>query len=538
MRLISEAVRAAGNVLLTPVKLGNLASAGGWKRARMVGSRDPVVISQASRELQSAAPGIAVDEPGTRRSGRYDVVCALLTGEGLRWEKARALLSGAPVPLAYGAGGRWYRINLPHVSLLSARSLGRLWLALSMCGLYKMVMFTIALFDAARRLVPTGGRPTNPGSPDGRSVTFIVPNYNQRHLMDFCLPPLLAEATLRSEPHPPSPLPANREGGSMQAEACGTHAAGHRIIVVDDASTDDTASYLREHYPQVRVVALGRNRGFAGAVRAGIEASDTPLFALINTDVQVRPGFLAAILPHFDRPDTFAVCSRIELPDASQMETGNVAPAWSGVLEPYHVPPTRPGPILYAGGASSVYDRAKYEALGGFEPVYRPLYFEDIDLGYRAWRRGWCSLFEPKASVFHQRRAWIGARFGDAYANETFLRNNLLFVWGNVRDPVMLVQNLAYVCARMLTELLRGEGTTARAFLRALPYLGRMIGKRWTGHRSGDLTDRDIMEAARPPSAEEFVERESSLPLHAKGKEERPSPLTPLPEGEEREAGQ
>jgi GT2 family glycosyltransferase len=265
-------------------------------------------------------------------------------------------------------------------------------------------------------------------------------------------------------------------------------------------------------------------------VRAGIEASDTPLFALINTDVQVRPGFLAAILPHFDRPDTFAVCSRIELPNGSQMETGNVAPAWSGMLEPYHVPPTRPGPILYAGGASSVYDRAKYDAMGGFETVYRPLYFEDIELGYRAWRRGWRSLFEPNASVFHQRRAWIGARFGDAYANETFLRNGLLFVWKNVRDPVMLAQNCAYVGTRLTCGVLNGEGTMARAFLRALPSLGRMLGKRWGEHHRGDVSDQRILELARPPSAEEFVEGTSPpSPLSKFGEGDEPHPPSPLP---------
>jgi GT2 family glycosyltransferase len=477
MRLLAEAARAAGNALLAPTRLTDIGAAGQWRRALIVGSRDQRIISHVVGELRRVAPDIAVDTPGARSKGRYDVVCLLLTGEGRRGEKARALLSGAPVILAYGADGRCYQAHLPPVKIASPTWLGKLWLAVTLSGLYKAVTATILLFDVLRRLVPASRPSARPGSPDGRAVTFIVPNYNQRHLMDFCLPPLLAEAGDR-----------------------------HRVLVVDDASTDDTVGYLRASYPQVRVVALSRNQGFGGAVRAGIAASDTPLFALINTDVQVRPGWLAAILPHFDRPDTFAVCSRIDLPGGSQMETGNVAAAWSGVLEPYHVPPAHPGPILYAGGASSVYDRAKYEALGGFETVYRPMYFEDIELGYRAWRRGWRSLFEPSASVFHQRRAWIGTRFNDAQASETFLRNGLLFVWKNVRDPVMLAQNCAYVCARLMREVLGGDGTTARAFLRALLLLGRMLTRRWYDHQRGDLSDHQILALARPPAAAESVE--------------------------------
>jgi len=477
MRLLSEAARAAGNVLLTPVTPSQLGSMQCWRRARLVGSRNQAFIAQATRELKQIAPSIVVDAPGACPGRRHDVVCLLLTGEGLRAEKVAALLSRSPTIIARGGEGRWYRVNLPPVQPASIRWWLRLALACLLSLLYQSTTATVIATDLLRKLAPVSRLRLQPGVPAGRTVTFIVPTYNQRQLMDFCLPPLLAEA-----------------GGS------------HRVIVVDDASTDETASYLRASYPQVRVAALGRNQGFGGAVRAGIKASNTPLFALINTDVQVRPGFLDAILPHFDRPQTFAVCSRIDLPGGSQMETGNVAAAWSGVLEPYHLPPHCAGPILYAGGASSVYDRAKYEALGGFETIYRPMYFEDIELGYRAWRRGWQSLFEPGASVFHQRRAWIGGRFSEAGANETFLKNGLLFVWKNVRDPVMVAQNCAYVCARLVRELLDGEGTMARALLRALPLLGRMLIARWCDYRRGDLPDGRILELARPLSPENCAE--------------------------------
>ncbi|MFB3882154.1 MAG: glycosyltransferase family 2 protein [Armatimonadota bacterium] len=470
MRLLSEAVRAAGNVLLAPVTLAQLEGADRWRRVRLVGSRNQAAISQAVQEMRELAPSIAIGAPGER----HDVICLLLTGEGLRGEKLAALLSRSSPIIARGAGGRWYRLRLPAVRPASIRW----WLRSALAGLlslaYQAVLAGLAAADLLRRLAPPPPPKARPGVPTGRTVTFIVPTYNQRALMDFCLPPLLAEA-----------------------------GDDHRVLVVDDASADDTVPYLRAHYPQVSVVALARNHGFGGAVSAGIAASQTPLFALINTDVQVRPGFLAAILPHFERADTFAVCSRIDLPGGSQMETGNVAAAWSGVLEPYHVPPVCAGPVLYAGGASSVYDRVKYEALGGFETIYRPMYFEDIELGWRAWRRGWKSLFEPAASVLHQRRAWIGTRFSEAQANERFLRNGLLFVWKNVRDPVMLAQNCAYVCARLFVELADGEGTMARALLGALPHFGRMLASRWRDRRRGDLSDRQILELSRPCAVEE-----------------------------------
>ena len=486
MRLLAEAVRAAGNVLLTPTTLSQSIAPGSCRRALLVGSRREAVADAAAAELRSAAPDVSVDIAGrdvkaswlwSLRRRKYDLVCLLLTGEGLGREKALGLLAGAPTILARGANRTWYRVHVPPLRLVSLQWWARLTLSLLLATVYLRTVILLRAGDALRRLLPISPQVRNPGPPAGRRVTLIVPTFNQRHMMDFCLPPLLAEA-----------------------------GAEHSVMVVDDASADDTADYVRRHYPQVRLIRLPRNQGFGGAVLSGIAASNTPLFALINTDVEVRPGYLAAILPHFDDPDTFAVCSCIDLPNGSQMETGNVAPAWSGVLEPYHLSPTRTGPILYAGGASSVYDRAKYEALGRFEKIYRPLYFEDIDLGYRAWRHGWRSLFEPQASVFHQRRAWIGTRFGDTYANETFLRNGLFFVWKNVRDRGLLAQHGAYVCARLFKEVLGGEGTMARAVLRALPSCPLVLLKRWQQYRRGDLTDREIMAMARPPSAGEPTE--------------------------------
>jgi GT2 family glycosyltransferase len=258
------------------------------------------------------------------------------------------------------------------------------------------------------------------------------------------------------------------------------------------------------------VIRLDRNRGFAGAAAAGIAASRTPLFALINDDAQVRPGFLETMLLHFDQGDVFAVCSRIDLADGSQVETGKVAAAFSGILEPYHIAPTESGPILYAGGASSIFHRARFEALGGFESLYHPFYWEDIELGYRAWRRGWKSVFEPEASVLHRRRATIGARFGEAYADQAFLKNALVFVWKNLRDRELLTQHFVYVAGRVSCELLMGVNMMAGAVLRALPLLPRALLRRWQSQRRGDLADREIIALLAPLRTQ--LPRELALP--------------------------
>jgi len=463
-----ELLKTAGNVMLFPADLGTLTGAETWQRVLLVGSSCPDVIAEATRELRARAPELVV-EARRAREARYDVACLLLTGGGRSREKLAGLLVGAPMVLARGREGQWYEVRLPVWNPTNPRWWARVTLTALLVTLYLLVMEVVLFSDVIWRLLP-GPRPQrDPGPPDGKRVTFIVPTYNHRELMDFCLPALLEEAGDR-----------------------------HEVMVVDDAGTDGTSEYLRSRYPAVRVLRLERNHGFAGAVKTGIAESATPLFALINDDAQVRPGFLETMLLHFDREDVFAVCSRIELSDGSQMETGRVAAAFSGILEPHHVAPDGPGPILYAGGASSIFHRARYEALGGFDTLYHPFYWEDIDLGYRAWRRGWRSVFEPEASVLHRRRTTIGARFGNAYADQMFLKNALLFVWKNLRDRELLTQHFVYVGARLLREIPGGVSMMSGAVLRALPVLPRALLRRWREPRRGDFGDREIMALLEP----------------------------------------
>ena len=65
-------------------------------------------------------------------------------------------------------------------------------------------------------------------------------------------------------------------------------------------------------------------------------------------------------------------------------------------------------PVLWAGGGSSAVSRRKFEALGGFEELYNPFYMEDVDLSFRAWRRGWPSLLAPRSVVQHRHRGSTG----------------------------------------------------------------------------------------------------------------------------------
>ena len=234
---------------------------------------------------------------------------------------------------------------------------------------------------------PRGASPA-PTAP--RAASLVVPNYNGRALLERNVPSLLAAADA---------YPGDAE-----------------VVIVDDASQDDSVAFLRGAFPTVRVVEHAENQGFGGACHSGVDAAAHPVAVLLNSDVTVERDFLAPLTAHFTRdPDVFSVSPLVLDRDGRPGKITVNRPSvrrgelrWDGV-DPDDLLRLRAlGPdveleiksLFGLGGAVAV-DRARFLGLGGFDPLYKPFYHEDVDLGLMAWRRGWRVLVEPRSAVTH-----------------------------------------------------------------------------------------------------------------------------------------
>src|SRR3954447_10698451 len=181
-----------------------------------------------------------------------------------------------------------------------------------------------------------------------------------------------------------------------------------RILVIDNASTDDSVAALSARYPSVTVVRLDENVGFAAANNIGIAMlDDCDYVALLNPDAFAGPGWLeelaAAARIH---PDFAAFASRIERADGSgQLDSaGDVyhvyGTAWPGKHgEPLATAPA-PDQVLGPSGAAAFYRREWLVRLGGFDEAFF-CYFEDVDLNLRLHVAGGRCLYVPGAQVRH-----------------------------------------------------------------------------------------------------------------------------------------
>lgn len=201
----------------------------------------------------------------------------------------------------------------------------------------------------------------------------------------------------------------------------------HRVLVIDNASTDGTAKFLADRFPQVQSLRLPANAGFAGGVAAGLEAVATPWCALLNDDAVAHPGWLDELMSAVvGRPEVAAATSRMLLAPSDEVTSAGPADdpsTWVmnnlgvalnrhgfgydiGLGLPAQRGFTRAQPVFgFSGGASIVRVSAIRQA-GGFASHFF-LYYEDTDLSWRLRLLGYDIVSVPSATVWHRHSATV-----------------------------------------------------------------------------------------------------------------------------------
>ena len=195
--------------------------------------------------------------------------------------------------------------------------------------------------------------------------------------------------------------------GVLESVAAQTVAPAE-VLVVDDGSTDGSLALLADRFPDVRVLALGANGGFARAANAGLRAVAAEAVALVNTDVVLAPDWLErATAALRAAPRAAAVATKlVDLADPTLLyDAGDVlrrdgACEQRGRFERDGGRYEAPGEVFSACAGAALYRRAAVLDAGGFEERFGT-YLEDVDLGLRLRLAGWRCRWEPRAVARH-----------------------------------------------------------------------------------------------------------------------------------------
>lgn len=212
-----------------------------------------------------------------------------------------------------------------------------------------------------------------------------------------------------------------------------------RVVVIDNGSTDESASLLRKQFPEIVEIETGENLGFAGGCNVGIRramAEDTDYVWLLNNDTTVDAGALQALVNKAEsEAQTGAVGSAIyfiDEPERMQVWGGGYVNVWLGRSE-HFLKPVSDQQVEFITGASMLVSREALTAIGMLDEGFF-MYWEDADFCFRLRQAGWRLAVSGESKVWHKGSSFVGK--GSVNSFRYFNASASLFFSRHVPVPV------------------------------------------------------------------------------------------------------
>ena len=261
-------------------------------------------------------------------------------------------------------------------------------------------------------------------------TTVVIPNYNGMPYMETCLLAMRAQ-----------------------------HVRPDRVIVVDNGSTDGSAEYVEQHFPEVTLIRMGENTGFCGAVNAGIRASgDAAYVILLNNDTEAEPDFTGALVGAMEGdPAIFSAQAKmLKMDDPEKMDDAGdfyCALGWAfargkGKSASRYTARTD---LFFSCAGAAIYRMRLLEETGLFDERHFA-YLEDCDIGWRARILGYKNVFVPEARVKHVGSASSGSVYNLFKVRNTS-RNSIYLIAKNM-PALMVAVNLPFLIPGFLVKAL------------------------------------------------------------------------------------
>jgi GT2 family glycosyltransferase len=302
-------------------------------------------------------------------------------------------------------------------------------------------------------------------------VSVVIPNFNGASLLERNLPSVL--------------------------EALQHYPGDGEVIVVDDGSSDASLEVLQTRFPEVRCLIHPQNRGFSEAVLTGVREAKTEAIVLLNSDVQPDEGFLLPLLVRLREPQVFSVQSAIRVngPDPHPLCLTRFAYRWGALkrLETLRLG-SEPWLCLYASGGSMAVKRSMFLDFEGFLPLLKPFYWEDFELGLRAWRSGLETWLVPTSLVWHQEQGTIRDHVKKQRIRFALQRNKLLVEWIHYPALALVLFGVPKLIGRILGRLLVGDVGYLRVVASALRDMSTVLSLRKALKASEALTFKEVLD--------------------------------------------
>ncbi|MBP7651991.1 glycosyltransferase [Candidatus Dependentiae bacterium] len=271
----------------------------------------------------------------------------------------------------------------------------------------------------------------------------------------------------------------------------------YRFIIVDDCSPKNDIEYIKKTFSYVEVIKTPVNSGFQGAVNYGITQTTDDLILIMNNDIYPKEEGFSLLSKHFKKngdKGLFAVTGKFYNWDEKTFLYGNRG----GKFEKGHIwlyeknPEDTTTQTFFACGGCALWDRKRFLELGGFDLLYHPLYYEEIDISYRALKRGWKIIYEPSAIFYHRVQSTITVQHKQKKIRVISGANNYLFTWKNITDKDLFIQHILWCPILLLRDLFKLKFRFWFSIFRALKKIRDVSAKRKFEKIESKISDKEI----------------------------------------------
>ena len=310
------------------------------------------------------------------------------------------------------------------------------------------------------------------------NISIIIPNYNGEDLLRKNLPKVLSAIL-------------NYKDGEVE------------IIIVDDGSTDDSLKVIKneklkikDQNLQLKIIQNEKNLGFSSTINKGVQNANGDILVLLNTDVVPEKDFLKPLIGHFHDESVFAVgCMDKSIENGKTVLRGRGIGKWEKGFLVHRRGEVDKKNTLWVSGGSGAFRKSIWNNLLGFNELYSPFYWEDIDLSYRAIKSGYKVLFEPTSVVLHEHeKGTIKKKFSPFKIKTIAYRNQFIFVWENATDINLQFLHVFWLPCHFLKALVRLDTPLFIGFLMALILLPKIIISSFKAQKLFVRTDKEVIE--------------------------------------------
>lgn len=275
------------------------------------------------------------------------------------------------------------------------------------------------------------------------------------------------------------------------------------LIIVDDGSGKDEISRLdkfiqeKQKKYKIKIIKNEKNLGFSSSINRGAFESDADLLVFLNTDVVPEKRFLDPVLKDFlENKNLFGIgCMDKSIEGNKIMLRGRGIGSWKRGFLVHSRGEVNKKDTFWIAGGSSIVRRELFIKLGGFDTIYDPFYWEDIDLSYRARKQGFEILFENKSVVIHKHMEGAIKKYFSGFKIKTIAyRNQFIFVWKNITDSDLIFAHIFWLPFHFAKAFIGLDAAFFYGFLAAFIRIPLILIKKRRNASSFVKKDKDVIK--------------------------------------------